>query len=468
MARIFSWLFNAAYLAAVVLACPWILWSAWRHGKYREGFSEKFLGRVPRRTSSMPCVWLHAVSVGEVNLLSTLIAEIARRRPHWEIVVSTTTKTGYDLARKKYGEYTVFYAPLDFTWSVRQAMQRVRPNILALAELELWPNLIAAAKEQGAKVAIFNGRLSDKSFRGYRRIRPLVASVLRQVDLIASQNEETSQRFLELGSLPSAVRTSGSLKFDGAILNRNNPRTMEARRIASIADEDVVFLAGSTQDPEELYAIEIFKRLRPEHPRLRLIVVPRHKERFDEAADLLADSGLAWKRRTELEAPSVANRDGTSSRWEALLVDAIGELGAWWGTATVGFVGGSFGSRGGAEHARTGRLRRRSLFRAQHLELSRHCESAVGRRRSKGCCQCCRVRRFCPPFSGRTCLGDQTGRARSGAHSRSTRGDCTHRGPTGPAHRRSVASQLRRLGSYKVAFSDSDCDGGPGSSSAVR
>lgn len=347
MARIFSWLFNAAYLAAVVLACPWILWSAWRHGKYREGFSEKFLGRVPRRTSSMPCVWLHAVSVGEVNLLSTLIAEIARRRPHWEIVVSTTTKTGYDLARKKYGEYTVFYAPLDFTWSVRQAMQRVRPNILALAELELWPNVIAAAKEQGAKVAIFNGRLSDKSFRGYRRIRPLVASVLRQVDLIASQNEETSQRFLELGSLPSAVRTSGSLKFDGAILNRNNPRTMEARRIASIADEDVVFLAGSTQDPEELYAIEIFKRLRPEHPRLRLIVVPRHKERFDEAADLLADSGLAWKRRTELEAPSVANRDGTSSRWEALLVDAIGELGAWWGTATVGFVGGSFGSRGG-------------------------------------------------------------------------------------------------------------------------
>ena len=149
MSRLAGWALNCLYAALVIAASPWIVWSAVRHGKHREGFRAKFLGLVPRRTGSRPCVWLHAVSVGEVNLLATTIAEFTAQRPDWEIVVSTTTKTGYDLACKKYADYSVFYCPLDFTWATAAAMRRVRPSLLVLAELELWPNLVATAKRHG-------------------------------------------------------------------------------------------------------------------------------------------------------------------------------------------------------------------------------------------------------------------------------------------------------------------------------
>jgi 3-deoxy-D-manno-octulosonic-acid transferase len=350
MARLAAWMLNLAYLALLALASPLIVWSAVRHGKHREGFTAKLLGRVPRRPGNRPCVWLHAVSVGEVNLLATTIAELARAQPMWEIVVSTTTKTGYDLARKKYADSTVFYCPLDFSWAVAAAMRRVRPTLLVLAELELWPNLIAAAKGQGARVAIINGRLSDRSFRGYRRLRWLLGRVLRQIDLIAAQDQETADRFRALGADPHAVHVTGSLKFDGAQTRRDNPRTLELRRLAGIEDDAVVFLAGSTQAPEEEYALQIFQRLAATRPELRLILVPRHKERFDEVAQLLDRSGVPWQRRSKLDAqPTAIGRDraGRGPSPRVLLVDAIGELGAWWGAAAVGFVGGSFGSRGG-------------------------------------------------------------------------------------------------------------------------
>ena len=344
MSRISSWILNCVYAAILLASLPLVLWSAWRHGKYREGFAEKLLGRVPRRSGSGPCVWLHAVSVGEVNLLATLIAELKRHHPSWEIVVSTTTKTGYDLARRKYADHVVFYAPLDFSWAVRTAMQRVRPTMLVLAELELWPNFIRAAKEHSARVAIINGRLSDNSYRGYRRIRPLVARLLRQIDVIAAQNEETAERFAALGAAVDCLHVTGSLKFDGARSDRDNPKTRELRQLAGFADDAIVLLAGSTQAPEEAFAIDLFKQLAPEHPRLRLVLVPRHPERFDEVAQLLDHSGITWQRRSALPPSDSAIRNLQS---KILLVDTIGELGAWWGTATIGFVGGSFGSRGG-------------------------------------------------------------------------------------------------------------------------
>ena len=348
MSRLIGWAFNVAYVALLCVAAPWIVWSAVRHGKHREGFAAKLLGRAPRRQGDAPCVWLHAVSVGEVNLLATTIAELGRQRPDWEIVVSTTTKTGYDLARKKYADRTVFYCPLDFSWATAWAMRRVRPTMLVLAELELWPNLIAAAKRQGVRVAIINGRLSDNSFRGYRRVRPLVAFMLRQIDVIAAQNEETADRFRRLGAAATSVHSTGSLKFDGAQTERDNPRTTDLRRLAGLDERHVIFLAGSTQDPEEQYALDILNRLAPTHPELKLILVPRHPERFDDVAALLDASGVYWQRRSQLLPAGDKNTvPAAEPSWRVLLVDTIGELGAWWGTATVGFVGGSFGSRGG-------------------------------------------------------------------------------------------------------------------------
>jgi 3-deoxy-D-manno-octulosonic-acid transferase len=342
MSRLTRWSLNAAYAAAITLASPAIAWSAWRAGKYREGYAAKLLGRVPVRTGDRPCVWLHAVSVGEVNLVGVLIAELRQRHPNWEVVVSTTTKTGYDVAQKKYGAaHTVFYCPLDFSWAVNEAVRRVRPDLLLLAELELWPNLIDAAKRHGAKVAIVNGRLSENSYNGYRRVQPLVKRSLQQIDLLAIQDIPTRERFIDLGARRRSTQVTGSLKYDGAETNRNNRRTRELKRLAGFATTETVWLAGSTQAPEEAICLRVFREALQEHPELRLVLVPRHPERFGEVARLLSESGLDWKRRTQLSPSSPAPSPSI------LLIDTVGELGAWWGAADLGFVGGSFGSRGG-------------------------------------------------------------------------------------------------------------------------
>lgn len=332
---------NVVYMLLILAASPWLVYQAIRKGKYREGFAAKFLGRVPQRTSKKTCLWLHAVSVGEVNLLATLLKEIAARRPDWECVVSTTTMTGMALAKKKYPQLAVFYCPLDFSWAVRAAMRQIRPDVLVLAELELWPNLIRAAKECGARVAVVNGRLSEHSFRGYRRLRPLVGRLLGQIDLIAGQDETYAGRFRDLGAQEQTLCVTGSMKYDGAETERTNPATTRLRQLAGFADDDIVFLAGSTQEPEEALALAAYRTLAPQWPQLRLVVVPRHPDRFDAVGRLLDESGVAWQRRTRLD------QEGPKADARVLLVDAVGELGAWWGTARIAYVGGSMGSRGG-------------------------------------------------------------------------------------------------------------------------
>lgn len=342
MPSIHRWSLNAAYAAALAVASPAIAWSAWRTGKHREGFAEKLFGQSPERPGDRPCVWLHAVSVGEVNLLAVLIDQLRCRRPDVEIVVSTTTKTGYDLAQKRYGErHTVFYCPLDFSWAVDEAVRRVRPDVLLLAELELWPNLIAAAKQHGARVGVVNGRLSDNSFRGYRRVRRLLAPTLCSLDLVATQDAPTRERFIALGARRRVSAVTGSLKYDGAPTRRDNPRTRALRDLAGYDASHTVWLAGSTQSPEEAICLRVFQEAREDHPELRLILVPRHPERFEEVARLLDQSGLPWTRRSDLES-AIPNPKSA-----ILLVDSVGELAAWWGVADIGFVGGSFGDRGG-------------------------------------------------------------------------------------------------------------------------
>jgi 3-deoxy-D-manno-octulosonic-acid transferase len=336
-----SWLFNLAYLALIALASPWLLYAAITKGKYRAGWSKRLLGRVPRRSSQRRCIWLHAVSVGEVNLLNTLLERIESEYSDWDVVISTTTATGYALARKRYAPRTVFYAPLDFSWAVTNALARVRPDVLVLAELEVWPNLIRAAKRRGAQVAVINGRLSDKSFRGYRWLRWLLQPTFARLDLVVAQNESYAERFRTLGCAAERVHVSGSLKFDGATSDRNNAATRRLAALAGIQPGDVVIVAGSTQAPEESLAVDAWKTYATAFPNLKLLLVPRHPERFAEVAQMLDRRKVPWQRRSTLD------EHGPDPRTRILLVDAVGELGAWWGTASIAFVGGSMGSRGG-------------------------------------------------------------------------------------------------------------------------
>lgn len=337
-----AYLFDVAYAALLVCLSPWFVYQAMSKGKYRQGWGARLWGQVPRPASNRPVVWLHAVSVGEVNLLASVLAEFDRRGLEVECVISTTTAAGYALAKTKYAPRVVFYCPLDFSWAVGRALGRLRPELLILAELELWPNLIRAARARGTRVAVINGRLSERSFRGYRRFKRVLAPTLRRIDLIAAQNEEYAERFCQLGAQPAAVSVTGSIKYDGANTDRGNARTKKLAELAGIAPGDVVFLAGSTQEPEESLALETYLALAPEHPQLRLVLVPRHPERFAAVAQLLNRSGVPFQRRTALDKRSTG---GVAAR--VLLVDTVGELGAWWGTARIAFVGGSLSTRGG-------------------------------------------------------------------------------------------------------------------------
>src|SRR5262249_30258210 len=228
-----AYLLNLVYLLLIAVASPYLLYCQLRQGKYRDGWRQKLWGDVPRRRNRrVPCLWLHAVSVGEVNLLGPLIARWEQAHPDWEIVISTTTQTGFALAQKRYAPRTVFYAPLDFTWAVARTMRRIRPTMLVLAELELWPNWIAAAHRAGAKVAVINGRLSEKSFRGYQRIQGWLRGTLAALDLVAVQTAEYAERFRALGATAEALHVTGSIKFDGAETNRANATT---RKLAALA-----------------------------------------------------------------------------------------------------------------------------------------------------------------------------------------------------------------------------------------
>jgi 3-deoxy-D-manno-octulosonic-acid transferase len=274
--------------------------------------------------------------VGEVLLLRPILSAMVRRRPGWEVVVSTTTATGLAVARRTFPDLVTFYAPLDFTWATRRAVARVRPTVLVLVELELWPNLVWAAKRLGASVAIINGRLSRSSHKGYKKLRGPLGPTLRRLDAVAAQSEEYAARFVDLGVPAQRVRVTGSVKYDGLECDRNNARTLALRRALGLDPADLVFVAGSTIEGEEEAALAAYREARRLHASLRLIVVPRQTDRFEKVAAWLERQGENVLRRSRLEAPAQRGM-----RPPVLLVDTIGELSAVWGLADVAFVGGS-------------------------------------------------------------------------------------------------------------------------------
>ena len=336
---------NLIYSAALVIFSPVLVYRWLRAGKYREGWIEKLLGKAPLRIGDHPCFWFHSVSVGEVLLLRPLVREMARRRPNWEVVISTSTSTGLAVARRAYPDLVTFYAPLDFSWSTRRAIARIRPTVLALVELELWPNLIRAAKRSGSKVAIINARLSPRSYRGYRSLRGPLQPTLGRIDVVAAQNMEYARRFVDLGIPSHRISVTGSVKYDGLESDRNNTKTRELRQLLGLASTDLVFVAGSTMEGEEAAVLAAYTAARSQHRGLRLILVPRHAERFEEVALWLKQNAETVLRRSQLTTPAPRTTSGSPP---IILIDTIGELSAIWGLADVAFVGGSLrAGRGG-------------------------------------------------------------------------------------------------------------------------
>ncbi len=334
-------LLSFAYLVLLVLISPWILWRSVTQGRYRRGWRERLFGLIPTPIPDGQRIWFHAVSVGELQVLRPVIEALERERPDLVLCISTSTDSGMTLAEKLYSKHVVFFSPLDVIWAVRNVARRLQPKLLVLVELELWPNLVWEVARSQCKIAIINARLGEKSFRGYRRLGWLVSSVLSRVDWIGCQSQSYRDRFQQLGVLPERLAITGNIKFDGATGDRNHSEVIRRRAWLQLEIDSLVLLAGSTQSPEEAMMLDVFQTLAPTNPKLRLILVPRHAERFDEVASRIAASGLRWSRRSE-SVEVVARRD-----WQVFLADSIGELRWWWGLADIGFVGGSFGDRGG-------------------------------------------------------------------------------------------------------------------------
>lgn len=338
-------LLDLIYVFVLALASPWILWRRWRQGKRIGGFTQKFTGNVASlQTKTTQRLWLHAVSVGEVLLLKPIIDQLRQQYPHHEIFLSVTTATGREVAEKSYPQLNTIWFPFDFSWAVHRALKLVQPDVILLAELELWPNFINIAHAKRIPLLVVNGRIGEKSFRGYSRVKWLMASLLRKIDCFAVQQPEYAERLQQLGMPAERIVVTGSIKFDGVTVDRHDPKVSELRRLLGIQDNSLVWVVGSTQAPEEAWALEIYQRLRSQLPNLHLIIVPRHQERFEEVARLMSDSKLDYQRRSKLNSVFSA----LSTQDSALtLIDTLGELKAIWGLADVGFVGGSFNDRGG-------------------------------------------------------------------------------------------------------------------------
>lgn len=333
-------LYSALLAVLLVITLPYWLIQMLRHGKYREGLRQRF-GSIPaplRRVSPQPSIWIHAVSVGEVLAISGVVAQLREELPSHRLLVSTATATGQKLARARFGAENVFYFPLDFAFAIRPYLDALRPELVVLAETEFWPNFLRLAKLSNAVVAVINARISDRSLPGYRRFRPWLTRVLKNVDLFLAQGDEDCRRLVEIGADPSRVRTSGNLKFD--VAPPPTPPVVESlRRNFAESGADPILVCGSTLETEEALLLSAFRNILASHPRAVMVLAPRHPERFPDVIQLLESVGMRyWKRSLWSGEPVIGG---------VLLLDTIGELASLYQVGDVAFVGGSLVQRGG-------------------------------------------------------------------------------------------------------------------------
>ena len=336
-------LYNILFPVFFLLSAPYYFWKLLRRGNWREGFGQRFggYGELKQRLSGKKVLWLHAVSVGEANLSVQLIEKLRASLEGWTFVVSTTTTTGMgELARKLPPDVHRVYYPVDWLPFVRRAFRALNPAAIVLVEAEIWPNLFWQARSAGVPMHLVNARLSEKSYRGYRRFGFLFRPLFGALQTAGVHNEADAKRLAELGTESKAIAVTGNMKFDGAFEADADAVDAHALlRKLGVADNAPVLVAGSTFDGEEILLAELLPKWRETFPDLFLVLVPRHFERAGAVLDQLKSTKLKVARRTAMEtAPE--NPD-------VLLVDSTGELKSFFAVATVVFMGKSLTAQGG-------------------------------------------------------------------------------------------------------------------------
>ncbi len=332
--RIRILLYNILLLVSTPVFLAWFAGQWLVMPRRRVGVAQRF-GAAPRGTG--PTVWVHAVSVGEAMAILPVLRLLRRRLPPgWRLVVSTVTVTGQETVRREFPEADDhFYFPLDLTGVPGRAVDRVRPSLLVVVETELWPNVLAACRSRGIPVAVVNGRLSDRSYRAYGRLRWLAAPLVRTLALVMAQSARDAGRFVALGADPERVRNAGNLKFDRSPKQVNLPEA-----VARWKGKRPLLVAGSTHRGEEAALLALLRHPLIAPAGLRLAIVPRHPERFGEVAALPAGAGLAACRYSRVAA-------GGEPAGEVMVVDAMGILDGFYALADICFVGGSLVPVGG-------------------------------------------------------------------------------------------------------------------------
>lgn len=342
-------LLDVLYIFAGLVYLPFLCYQMLVLKKNRRGWAERF-GAGPTPTGDGPRVWIHAVSLGEVNATKSLVEVIKRRRPDCQVVISATTDTGIAAARRHYPDLIVFRYPLDFSWVVRRVLNRIRPAAIILMELEVWPNFIKMGSDRGVAVCIANGRVTEeKSMRRFRKpvIREIARSMFSRISWTAAQDNVYAERFVELGVAKDRVQVVGNLKYDTADLSDHIPGSQELAAAMGIDPAKPLVVAGSTGPGEEELVLAAYLKLRNKIPGLQLAIIPRKPERFDEVAGLIASRSCNCRRRSAL---TKGNNPGPlDERPTVFLGDTMGELRKFYDLATVVYVGRTLVPLGGSD-----------------------------------------------------------------------------------------------------------------------
>jgi len=352
-----KFILDLLYLFAGLAYSPVIIYRAIRHGRYRAGWAQRF-GKVSRRSPEKKCIWLHAVSVGEVNAAKTIINELETRFSDFEIVISTTTDTGFARATNLFNkDHQVFYFPFDFSWAIHRAFGNIRPAICLLMELEIWPNFISLAKRSGVPVVVVNGRISDKSYSGYKRIKPFTRNIFGKISLVLAQTDQYAQRFREIGA--GNVIVTSSLKYDTAQIT-DKVQGADALAAQINIGSERLWVAGGTGPGEEQIILDVFKHLKQsgQFEDLRLVIVPRKPERFDEVARTIADAGFDFIRYSSFKNTDVSCKEKPA----VILGDTMGDLRKFYSLATIIFVGRSLVPMGGSDMMEAAALGKCTVF----------------------------------------------------------------------------------------------------------
>jgi 3-deoxy-D-manno-octulosonic-acid transferase len=356
-------LYNILFTAGFILAAPYYFWRMRRRGQWRAGFMQRFGKydtKLKQSITNRHVLWMHAVSVGEVNVCTQLIRVLDPRLPNLKIVVSTTTTTGMgELQKKLPNHISKIYYPVDSRKATHRALSVIHPEAVVLVEAEIWPNFLWRARDIGIPTFLVNARLSDRSFRGYRRFGFLFRRIFRNFVGVGAQNEADAARLRELGCRPEAIRIVGSLKYDAARLDERRLVDVPGMfRRLSWPEDALVLVAGSTHDGEEVILADIFLKLRKRFPKFHLVLVPRHFERCRELGADLQSRGLKMVYRNEVS----VSAQYSAGEVECLLVNTTGELKYFYEHASLVFVGKSLTAEGGQNPIEPGALSKPMIF----------------------------------------------------------------------------------------------------------